>query len=237
MAFKHGKGSTVLFGIVDLTAYLNALDFGVDIDSAETSTFGDTWKTHIAGQMGATVGFGGFYDPTDTTIVAAIGAEDGILTWGPGGGGAEGDAVRLALIAATSYSEGSPVGDAVSIAWDVLTDGVVGFGQVLHPLGAETSTDTGGAVDGGAQSATGAIAHLHCTAATAGDTLDVTIEDSPNGSTGWAVIGTFTQIASATPAAERITISGTIERYTRAVGTIAGDGGESFTYACAIART
>lgn len=73
--------------------------------------------------------------------------------------------------------------------------------------------------------------------ATAGDTLDVTIEDSADGSTGWAAVSgaAFTQVTASADATETIFVdSDATKAYVRAVGTIAGNGGESIAFGVAL---
>lgn len=238
MAFVHGKNASVLLDGSNLTGYLNALDMSVDVDTAETSTFGNGWKTNIAGHVSGTVGFGGLFDPTDSTAVNLIGdlpsTTAGVLTWSPAGGSTIGDVARLASIIATSYAEGSSIGDAVTLSWDVLTTGAIGFGNFLHPLGAETVDANGANLDGGATSTNGAIAHLHVTSVSSGDDIAVTIEHSDTGSSGWTTIGTFTTASAA--GGQRLAINGSIKRYTRAVWNITDNGGPSIVFAVAIAR-
>ena len=78
-------------------------------------------------------------------------------------------------------------------------------------------------LDGGAASTNGGAAYLAITDLTGITAVDVTIEDSADGSTGWAVIGTFAQMTTTNDAA-RIEIAGTIKRYTRAVYNVTGSG-------------
>jgi hypothetical protein len=122
----------------------------------------------------------------------------------------------------------------VAVKWAVMASGVVGFGDVLHLLAAETADGNGAAVDQGAQTTTGGIAHLHVTGMSASDSIVVTIEDSANGSTGWATVGTFASKAAV--GAERIVIPGTIKRYVRAVWDVTG-AGVSIPFLVALART
>lgn len=89
-------------------------------------------------------------------------------------------------------------------------------------------------VDNGAASTAGGSAYLHITGLSAGDTIVVTIEDSANGSSGEATIGTFTLDGSAING-ERIAIAGTIRRYTRATYDVTG-AGVSFPLAVALHR-
>lgn len=149
MAFKHGKGTTVLFNGYDLSGYLTATDLSVDADTSDTTTYGKGWKTGITGLLDATVGFAGLYDGASgaapDVIRGQTGTDAGVLTYCPGGGAAVGDRARLVSVTGTTYAESSPVADVVSFAWDVKSEAVVSFGDVLHPLGATV----GSAINGG----------------------------------------------------------------------------------------
>jgi hypothetical protein len=89
-------------------------------------------------------------------------------------------------------------------------------------------------VNNGASSTAGGSAYLHITGLSAGDTIVVTIEDSANGVSGAAVIGTFTLDGSAI-GGERIEIAGTIRQYVRATYDVTG-AAVSFPLAVALHR-
>ena len=230
MSFVHGKNTEVWLDAVDLSAYLNSADLGVDVDSGDTSTFTSDWKSAIAGQAGATVELGGLYDPTLATIKDLLPASASLLTIGPGGLQAVGDAARLVQVENTAYKESAPVGGVVAISWAVLATDPVGFGVLLHPLAEETATGNesshAGPVGG---TTTGAICHLHVV--DTDDDLDVLVEHSTNDS-DWSTLATFTTAAGAT--SERITVTGTVNRYLRASWTMAG---VSSTFGVSVART
>lgn len=105
------------------------------------------------------------------------------------------------------------------------------IGMVLLPKTDLTITANGSAVNGVAQSTAGGHANLHVFTSSGG-TWAFTIEDSADGSSGWATIATFTANGSAVTA-ENKTISGTIKQYTRLVFTRTSG---TCTVACAFAR-
>jgi hypothetical protein len=240
MAFAHGKSTRVLFNDTDLSPFLNACSVARSQELAETTTFGATAKTFLAGFGDGTISAEGYWDgapdAVDEVFAAAI-AADGThaLTIARSGLTAPGEVAELAAVKHTSYEVSAGISDVTSVSAEFQASGAVRTGTVLHALEAETATGNDTAVDGGAATTGGAVAHLHVTAASAGDTLDVIVEDSADGSTGWATIGTFTQVG-AVPASERITIAGTVRRYTRASWTIGG-GTPSYTFVVALART
>ncbi len=237
--FKHGSSAELWLDELDVSSYFRALDVAVDVDTADTTTFKKRWKTAIPGAVASTVETEGLYDPALVAIKDTLAADPGaVLTVGPAGLAAAGDLARLVSVLTTAYKESSPVGDVVAFNWTAMADGTVGFGRVLAPLAAVTADANGTTVDDGSSSTTGAIAHLHATAVSTGDTVDVTIEDASvpsGGGANWATIGTFAQVSA--PGAQRLVIAGTVRRYVRAVWNVTDDGAPSITFGVALART
>lgn len=120
-----------------------------------------------------------------------------------------------------NYTVGSPRDgtQAVNAAFkqvEVLDWGVLLADEETVSANGNTATS----VDNAASSADGGVGYLFITGISAGDTITVTVEDSPNDST-WATLGTFTLDGSAL-AAERITVAGTVDRYLRVAWTVTG---------------
>jgi hypothetical protein len=73
MAFSHGKNT--YFSVEDsggstlrnLSTYINEIDFPREADLVETTTFGASYKTFVAGFTDATISISGNWDPTATT--------------------------------------------------------------------------------------------------------------------------------------------------------------------------
>lgn len=71
---------------------------------------------------------------------------------------------------------------------------------------------------------------LDAAAASAGDTLDVTLEESDTLGSGYTAItgGAFTQVTSGAASQQKISLNAdSLKTYIRAVATIAGNGGEA----------
>lgn len=97
--------------------------------------------------------------------------------------------------------------------------------EELLPIAARTSTANGGAVD--VRKYDGIALFTHQSAAGTGTTptLGVKLQDSADGSTGWADIpgATFAQVTDAADTTELIQVNlGNVKRYIRAVATIGG---------------
>lgn len=240
MAFVHGRNARVWFNDTDLSAYMHTTGLEVDVDNADSTVLdNDGWRTNIAGQAGATASFDGYHDVAlDDVLQAAIAVDSGVLTYCPGGGTTVGDAARLIAVTATAIGE-APSPDAVSpVSWAVASQAALAFGYVLHPLDEDTNTTTGDDIDGGASSSTGWTAHLHVTLVDGGSWV-ITVQDSADGSTGWATIATFA--AKTAVGSERLLSAAAdtaVKRYTRVVATrTGGSAGQGITYALAFARS
>ena len=242
MAFKHGKSTTVLLGAKDLSPFLNAADFSVDVDTADTTVFGSTWKSSLAGQASSKSDFAGLYDPTLTDLVTLIGVDAGpagtVLTYAPAGALAIGDLARLVSVAETGYAESSPVGGMVAAKYQVIGSGAVGAGQVLHVLGADVNTTTGAEKDDAAATTAGWLAHLHVISLTGGGTWIVKLQDAAVSNTYSDLTGgAFTSTGAATAQRLAGVAGATLRRYVRYVATrTGGSAGDSITFALAYSR-
>lgn len=124
----------------------------------------------------------------------------------------------------TSVEVESPADGLTTISIEGVSDVGLDLGYQLGDWDTATTVDGNTSnLDGGALSASGGAAYLFITSLAGLTSVDVEIEDSDNGSTGWATIGTFTQV-TATDSGERIEITGNIKRYTRATIDVAGTG-------------
>jgi hypothetical protein len=236
MSFRHGRNAEAWVEGLDLSPFLHSMQSEVTADTAESSTFKRRSKTFLKGQHGAMLTFDGYYDPGQIALEARLDVDAGaILTAGSGGMAAVGDRARLVEVLDTALGDSTPIGGLSAISWGVLATGPVGRGRVLHPL-AEVDADGDGATyDGLASSDAGAIAHLHVTAVSTGDEIDVIVEDSANGADWDPVAGGAFETADA-PGAQRLFIAGEIRRYLRVSWDLVGPGDQEVTFGVALAR-
>jgi predicted secreted protein len=130
MAFRHGKNAVVTVNSVDLSTFCDNLDLSMSVDTADTTAFGSTWKSNLAGIAGATLSLSGFYDPTATTgpasaIFACITGAAAVPIVHKPGGTLSGQRTNSFNAIVTGYSESSPVGDKVTFSCDLLVTGAV----------------------------------------------------------------------------------------------------------------
>lgn len=236
MAFSHSAGTTKVYcGGRDLSGYLRETTSSGEIDKADTSTFTSTVRTYIQGQSDATFSGEGIYDGAGTVGVdavfeAAISAKQVVFEHFPAGDaiGAHGRGGGSAPT--TKYEVKSPVEDVNQITFEVQSG--AGSDPVIshQPLGAKTGGGTAtSTIDGAAATANGGAAYVQCSALTGG-TAVVTIQHSTNDST-------YTDLAAGTVIAAgsalRIPVTGTVNRYTRAIWAVTGG---TATFHAAFAR-
>lgn len=232
MTAKPGYKARIYNGDFSLAAKLSQVSANLQVEMPEVTTFADNGvKRFIPGLDTSDLACEGFVDAavnTDTT--AWTSAQP--FTYCPQGSEVGAVAVMVNALK-SSYEVGTQVAGVASFSIAGQTDGATSLGGVsLHDEAAETGDGSAAAVDGTAASAAGGVAHLHVTAFSGLTNAIIIIEDSATGSSGWATIGTFATVAGTT--SERLTIAGTIRRYTRCTIDVTGSG--SVTYACALAR-
>ena len=127
MAFRHGKNAALTLNSVALSTFINNMDFSTDLDIADTTTYGATWKSGLPGIAGGTLDISGFYDPTASTgpgavlypLLLAGTAVTGLFYPGGTASGQSLYTITSGCIV-TSYQEGSPVGGVVTFAASIM---------------------------------------------------------------------------------------------------------------------
>jgi hypothetical protein len=243
MPFKHGRLGELWLNEVDVSVFFSSVDVALKLATTEVTTLktggvATTWKSYIAGLAESTLSAAGYYDSSEADQVRETLQEVvGQATYLPAGGIAIGDQARLLNINSTDYKTGSFIGTAVTLDWTALATSPVGLGECLHVLQSEapgTITGTGAPLQQGASTTTGAVAHLHVTAMTGGDTHTFKLQDSTT------LGGAYTDIASGAfvnvtaVGSQRLVIPGTIRAFVRAVSVIST---HAATFGIAAART
>jgi hypothetical protein len=235
--FRHGKKTAVLLNGTDMSPFLNEATTTQEIETAETTTFGDQDKTYIAGLSDGTISTSGLFDSTagasDAVLSGIIAQEDNTFTVLPEGA-ALGNRSVIANGQLTSYEISSPVGDVVAISAEVQADGGLYHGAALTGFQVISASGVTGSVDLSASSSNGLLANLHVTANDRDGATTIKVQDSADAST-WADLVTFTSVSASTTVGESITTTGTVNRYLRAEHVPAGSSG-SVTYHVSVAR-
>lgn len=239
MPLIHGSRGRIMWNGYDMTEYLSAAGMEVEVGNADTTTLRKGWRENIKGQASATFPFEGFVDAAQKAILYdQLGVNAGVLTYCPGGDDAVGDLARLIAATSTSLGSANSLDEAVALAWDVTSQGLVAWGQVLHPLGEDTNTTTGSSKDDAAATSTGWTAHLQVPLVDGGSWV-VKLQDSADNSS-WSDVsgGAFT--AATTRTAQRLqssSLTATLRRYVRYVATrTGGTSGDGITFQLTYSR-
>ena len=130
MAFVHGRAAEITVNGVALSTFADTADLSIDIDTADTTTFGATWKTAIAGLAGGTLELSGNFDPTTTTgpasaLTGLIGDPPFAVIYEPGGAAVNQHRTFNAIL--TNYTESASVSDKVTFSASLLVTGAITF--------------------------------------------------------------------------------------------------------------
>jgi hypothetical protein len=238
MAFRHGKNTGVFYNGADLSPYFNEASVSNDVEVAETTAFGDTDKQYIAGLRDGTLSAAGMFDGSqgaiDQTLSALIGAEAAdVVTLTPDGV-AVGRRAFSAAARQTSYEISSPVSDVVAASLEVQATDGVDTGVLLAARATVTALGNGANVDQGASSSEGGIGYLHVTSNTMDGATAFKVQDSADAIVFVDLI-TFTSVSASATVGEKITVTGSVDRYVRASHDPGASSG-SVTYTLAFAR-
>ncbi len=135
MSFKHGRLSEVTINTKALSLFMDTADITMKVDTADVSTFTNTWKAYIAGLIGATVTLSGDYDPTITSgpasvLTALLGAAPFACVYYPAGNNAGQGTSHSFNALLTDYKESAKTTTAVTIAATLLVTGVDTIAQL-----------------------------------------------------------------------------------------------------------
>lgn len=236
--FRHGKATVVLMNGTNMSPFLNEATETTEIETAETTAFGDTDKTYIMGLADGTISTSGMFDSSagasDAVLSGMIGQDDNTFTVLPEGATA-GNRSVIANGQLTSYEVSSPVGDVVAISAEIQADGGLLHGVALNGLtttSASAATTT--AVDNGTGTSNGALFNLHVTSNDRDGIATIKVQHSTDNNT-YTDLVTFTNLSASATDGESITSTGTVNRYLRTSSTLAGTSG-SVTYHVSAAR-
>ena len=241
MAFSHGKSAVLWLNGTKISQFLRAITFNPTSDLAETSVFETDDKSYIGGMRSSTISADGLYDGTATAIDKILdeilGDQPGaVFTWLPQGNVAGGP-MKGMVASTTAHHVTTPASDVAAVHLEATSNVGHESGIILAALAERTATANGSSVDQSASSAEGAAAYLQVSAGSPdAGTLDVKVQHSVDDAV-WVDLITFTQVdGTDDPTAQRGSAAGTVNRYVRAIWTIAGTG-PSFSFLVGFHRT
>lgn len=234
MAFVHGRQVRTVFNGTPFSGRVNSVGMAWAQALGAATVMTSEGDQFIPGLWSGTLSLGGWFDAEGLAAIrATTGITDGALVSAAPAGYGLGLPVYFAHGNVSGHTVDAAVADTVPFTAEVESSDGPDWGVSLHDLVAVTATADGASVDQLEPSVGGGVGVLQVTAVSGTDpTLDVTIQHSADGSV-WADLVTFTQADAATQ--ERITVTGTVNRYLRAIWT-AGGTTPSVTFLVAFAR-
>jgi hypothetical protein len=233
----HGKDTVVFAGGYDITTYCNEASISVSAETADVSTFGDSWIERIAGMKDGSLDLSGIWEAGTGSIDERMSAYLGLdgVQWTVGYGGTTiGNSAKVLVGIATSYEPAASIGDAVSWSATVDANGGIYAGVFLHEKASAAAAANFTVVNNGAASSAGLVANQHTTAVTGTPNAVWKIqESSDNAGDAYADVITFTGITGI--GSEQKTTTAAVEQYLRA-RLNAIDGATAVTTTIAVAR-
>lgn len=229
MPAAHGRLTKVYINGYDLTGFYRKQGSELTREMAESTVFGLADKTYLPGLKDASLSLEGLFDGAvdgiEQVLLAALSADPTIAVICPQGDAQANIAQGFSALE-TKYAVESSIDDIVALTNELQS--TVGRERLLvqHALATEVATGNGTSIDAGAQTTNGGVAYLHVPDITGITNLAVTIADSADNSS-FATIATFTGV-TADRNAQRVAISGTVRRYTRASWVFTGTGSAQF---------
>jgi len=239
MAFIHGKNTAVYYNGSNLSSYFNEASISQDIETAETTAFGNSAKTYITGLKDGTMSMSGMFDgaedAVDAVLTSTLGATaSDVATVVPAGVSSSGVATFSAEVRETSYELSSPVSDVVAANLEVQATGGVDRGLLLAGDSTLSASATSSAINNGSSTSNGGVGYLHVTANDRDGASTFKVQDSADGIT-YADLVTFSSVSASATGGERVAVTGTVEQYVQAEAVPGGSSG-SVTYTMAFAR-
>lgn len=131
MPFVHGKSTDFRIDnsggtLTDISAYCDSVDFPQTVETAETTTFGDSNKDYIVGLKDSTISFSGKWDSVLDGILAPILGQAASVSFQYGPAGSTVTNVKYTgECFVTSYQVTGAVGDVVTFSAEAQVTGAV----------------------------------------------------------------------------------------------------------------
>ena len=224
MAITSGLNVRLYVEGNDLSGDANALDgAGYTQETLDTTTLNEAAVSRIYGRTDGSLSVNGFFDNASNKIHETFTSNSGKLPTADQVvlvplGASVGDEMVGISTKESEYNVSRSQGSAMTVSSTFSGNGMGGeFGEMLtaHDDTHASATD-GTAVDNSASTSSGGSGYLQIMSLGSG-TVDIKIEDSSDNAT-WSDLVTFTSAGTSdVPKAERIEVSGTVDRYIRAV--------------------
>lgn len=235
---QRGKHTKIWVEGYHLTTRLSDIKASSNYDEPEVGGYSRD-KEYMKARAEAAIGLDGYFDKTTGSTHDALknAGTDGnvIVTVALGNNAAPtlGDLTASLIAEQFNYQPNSDLNGVIAVHADMKSKGYpLEFGILL----ADTTVTANGqqtSVDNSAGTTAGGVGFLHILGLSSGDTITVKIQHSTDNSS-WSDLITFTLTGSAIDA-ERVAVTGTVNRYVRASYTVSGSS-ISFPIAVAFVR-
>jgi len=213
----RGRKSRIFFRGRELTSALNSVTMSFSVGMEEDTVFQSSSSTFTPTLRSWSVDSSGFFEKElDFFYFDKLGAMDKPYSFAPAGTSVGDIAYSGENPILFSYELSSPIGGLVAATLSFQGSGDLDRTKVLK-YSSETATGTGDTLDWGFSGTDGAAGYLHVVELRSDSTLVVTIQDSPDQIT-WTDLLTFSSTTGTT--AERKVVTGTVDRYLRAIWTV-----------------
>ena len=232
MGKKISSDVLCYFGGYDVGTATTSVAITQQVDALDPTALGDAAERVLAGLRKDEITWGGLFDdgtsmdaaaaalvPTGTSVFSVL------LGSGTGAVAYSGTAFNLQGKAVASVAE------LVKYEAVLKPDLSLGRGLVLPAKTTITGSASQGTLDNSALSTAGGEWHVHVFGYTGAGTGTLALQDSSTG-TAWTNLGTVVGLNART--SSRTTFTGTVNRYTRVIGTLAGT---NITYATVFIRS
>jgi hypothetical protein len=238
---KHGRLVRILFNEFSLSKFLKSLDLSADAAALDATNFESVHKEVVLDVTDGRLTAEGFYRGTvgdaDQYLAAALnaGTQTDLLLVAPEGWAAVGKRAYMMIVDVVKKSTKLVATGLVMVTAEFQSESGINAGALVHALEAETATGSEASYhDNGAATSLGAVAQLEITdASIVGDESLVSVVQHSVDHVVWVDFITFD--AATVVGAQRKSVAGTVNRYTRERHTVAGSA-PSFTYAVGVAR-
>lgn len=230
----HSKDSRVLVNERHSSANISRWSVEHSRRLSPCTTILDTGQKYTPGQLAGSMTIAGFFDSAAGSLyqesIASIGTDDSYITTFLPEGFTLGSPAIFCVSDLSGVAVDASIEDVVGLSVTGSADGGVDMGHSLHAHSAETGDGNGTSIDNAASSANGGVGVLHVTAYSGLTNIVVKVQHSADDS-AWSDLITFTTATGVT--AERKTVSGTVNRYVRALWDVTGTGSATFVVAFA----
>ena len=225
-AFSHSQVVDLFWNGFDVTRAFRKVDAERTQKTEDVTCFGDAARRIQVGLKDGKLSAEGIFDnaavgtpDSDTQLRLALDAVEPPICFCPEGA-AINNPVELIAGAETGYSIESPVDGITAVKAEAMASHGLERCLSLHDMVSENAgTVNSASVDNGASSALGCVGVIQVTSVTAGSAA-IKIQHSTDNSV-WVDLITFTSVAAAgAPAAQRIVVAGTVNRYLRAQAVV-----------------